>query len=251
MNNNPKVCWLTCTKGRHTFIERNIRMFLDQDYENKIMVIYNNSDVKQELDKELDKEYDNVILVNRCIDSKTGKPYDNLGAIYNDALAYIPEDVDLLNGADDDDIFLPNHISEGVKGYLKGKELNPDCKAYKPAKSYYVYLNQPIEKVSNILEPSIFVEMSHIREHKYHNNTENQHHKWLDALGSNIFVDEEGISTMIYDWSQQISAWKASGDPNNPSNFHNCEKNSQDHGDKIITPVDSCEQWYNLIKNNK
>lgn len=246
MNKDLKVCWLTCTKGRHTMLERNVKMFLDQDYENKIMVIYNNSPKAMFLDKSIMGK--GIILINQHIDSKTGEPYTNLGAIYNDTIAHIPNNVDLLVGADDDDIYLPNHISEGVKGYIRGKDLNSNCKAYKPKFSYYKYLTEPVSKVCNVLEPSIFVKMSHIREHGYHNNTENQHHKWLDALGTDIFVDEDGVSTYFCDWNVPVPTWKTSGDPTNPQNFQNYINNSQDFGDSMVTPIDSCEKFYNLVK---
>lgn len=251
MNDTLKVCWLTCTKGRHTMLERNVRMFLDQDYPNKIMIIYNNSHVPLFLDDEL-KEEGNITLINNYIDTKTNEPYKTLGAIYNDCIRFIPEDVDLLVGADDDDIFLPNHISEGVKGYIEGKLLiNPECKAYKPMYSYFVYLNQPIARVANVMEPSIFVDMNHIRKHGYHDNTENQHHKWLSALGTDIYVKEDGISTFCVDWSQSYGpgVFKASGNSSNPENFLNYSNSSQDHGDMIVTAIDSCEKWYKMVRN--
>lgn len=244
-NKNIKVCWLTCTKGRHSLLERNVKMFLDQVYENKVMLIYNNSNIRQDLDNSLLNK--NIILVNKSTYDNTGQAYTNLGEIYNDAIKYVPHDVDLIVGADDDDIYFPNHISEGVKGYLRGKELNPECKAYKPAFSYYKYLGSPVSRVSNILEPSIFVELNHLLLHGYYNNTENQHHKWLNALKSNIYVDENGPSTYLCDWSQEYSTWKTSGDPHNPENFNNYFNNSQDHGDNIITPMKSCQKWYDLI----
>lgn len=222
-------------------------MFLDQDYENKVMLIYNNSDVKLSLDESLLKEP--IILINNHIDSKTGQPYTNLGAIYNDAIKYVPYNVHLLNGADDDDIFLPNHISEGVKGYLRGRFTNPNSKMYKPLFSYHVYLDQPAVKVANVMEPSMFVNIDHIKQYGYHENTENQHHKWIEALGKNCYVDEAGTPTMIYDWSQEIGTWKTSGDPTNPLNFTNYSNNSLDHGDGIITPWESCQKYYDLIKH--
>lgn len=227
-------------------IERNVKMFLDQDYENKVMIIYNNSDVPQVLDESLIGK--NIILINQHLDSRTGEPYTNLGAIYNDAIKHIPEDVVLLNMADDDDIFLPNHISEGVHGYQRAKALNPNCKAYKPQFSYYNHAGG-VAKMCNVMEPSIFVEVSHIKEYGFHDNTINQHHKWLDGLGSNILTDPEGISTLVYDWNTVVPVWKTSGDPQNPENFNNYTKNSQDHGDRIITPIENCEIYYDLTLN--
>lgn len=243
-DNNIKVAWLTCTKGRHSLLERNLRFFLNQDYENKVMIIFNNSPITQRLGS-FDGE-ENVILINQHVNSITKLDYDNLGAIYNDAIDHIPEDVMLLNMADDDDCFMPNHLSAGVEGYLRAKEQG--LRAYKPRFSYYHHAGG-IVPVANVMEPSIFVEMDHIRIHGFHNNTKNQHHKWLDALGSDILVEENGKKTLIYDWNNHVPTWKTSGDPDNPSNFLNYSENSQDHGDGIITPWHSVDQYYNLICN--
>lgn len=228
-----KVCFLTCTSGRHTLLERVVRCFIEQDYENKVMLIFNNSEVEQQLDESLQDK--NIILVNQHIDSQTGQPYANLGAIYNDALRHVPDDVDIVNCADDDDCYLPNHLSEGVKGFTmvaaKGQL------AYKPKFSYYRHPNG-IQKMCNVFEPSIFVCVKHIKKHGCHNNTENQHHKWLDAVGSNMTMDENGKSTLIYDWRNPVPCFKTSGNPSSPTNFSNYRNFSKDHGDGIISPCD-------------
>lgn len=233
MNLSPKVCFLTCTSGRHFLLERVVRCFLEQDYENKVMLIYQNSEINQQLDESLmDK---GIILVNQNIDSQTGLPYTNLGSIYNDALKAIPEDAEIVNCGDDDDLFLPTHISSGVAGYLRAAEKGQV--AYKPKFSYYRYAGG-VQKMCNVFEPSIFVCVKHIKKHGCHTNTMNQHHKWLDAVGSNMTMEDGGESTLIYDWSGGHPCFKTSGNPHAPENFSNYRNYSKDHGDGIITPCD-------------
>src|SRR6188472_2538309 len=125
-----KVCLLTCTKNRNKHIKRLVRFVLDQTYTDFVHLIYNNSPIELRLNANLPK--DKFILVNNHLSLITKKPYTTLGEIYNDAIKFIPEDAHLVTFTDDDDIYLENHVEEGVKGYLRG-----GVKAYKPRRSYY------------------------------------------------------------------------------------------------------------------
>lgn len=228
-----KVAIITPTKNRHHCIERLVRFVMDQTYENYIHIIFNNSLREQRLNSNLSNKF---LLINNPFSLQTKAPYLTLGDIYNDINQFIPEDVDLVTFMDDDDVFFPDHLEEGVKGYLKGGK-----KAYKPKRSYYKH-GKKVDLVENVLEPSIFVEASHVKEYGFGVETSAQHHKWLQPLidKGEIFVDPEGKPTYICDWSQEIKTFKTSGDPNNPNNFKNydswsSQNNAMDDG--IITPV--------------
>lgn len=239
----PKVTAIMATCGRHTCSERSLSLFLNQTYENKHLVIYQNSHVEQELDINIPTNL--VTIINNFIDSKTGLKYETLGAIYNDAIKYVPEDTDVITFWDDDDLFLINHLEKGIEGYLKA--LDSGMLAYKPAKSYYKHHNG-IALVNNTLEPSMFVKASHILEHGFSDTTSDQHLKWVNPLVYNrlICVDPEGPPTLIYNWGDNIPTFKTSGDPNNPYNFYNYRNFSSDHGDRIISKID-VSTYYNLI----
>lgn len=243
-----KVCAITATCGRHTCVERCLSFFLNQDYVDRHLLIYQNSEVHQTLDKKIDKSV--VTLVNQHIDSITGKRYETLGAIYNDALKYVPEDTDVIIFMDDDDIFLPNHISNGVEG-LKRAMLRSDrpYKAYKPSKAYFRHSAGITEVEGNTMEPSIFVLASHIREYGFSLKTTEQHLQWVHPLvgDGTIFVDPEATSTLIYNWGDNsIPTFKTSGDFHNPHNFENYRNFSQDHGDLILSPQD-VSYYYTLV----
>src|SRR6187551_1746657 len=93
--NLPSVLCVTATCGRHTLMERSLRLYLEQDYAGKsTLLIYNNSPIGQDLavDKLQLNENQEVILINNNIDSLTNSPYSNLGAIYNDIIKYISLD---------------------------------------------------------------------------------------------------------------------------------------------------------------
>lgn len=242
-----KVCLITATKNRHKQLERVVRFALDQTYDNYVHLIYNNSSSSQRLNTNLPK--DKFILINNHISLKDKRPYLNLGEIYNDVIKFIPTDVDLVSFMDDDDIYLTNHIEEGVKGYLKGGK-----KAYKPQKSYFKQSGGRLDLVENTLEPSIFVEAKHIIDYGFGDESVAHHHKWLTPLvrDGQIFVDPDGEPTYVCDWSQEIGTFKTSGDPYNPQNFNNYARTSKDIGDGIITPCSpSWGEHYRRIKIKK
>ncbi len=237
-----KVCLLTCTKNRNKHIKRLVRFILDQTYTNFVHIIFNNSTTDIRLNENLPK--DKFILVNNSKSLSTRKPYTTLGEIYNDAIRFIPEDAKLVNFTDDDDIYLEDHVQEGVDGYIRG-----GLKAYKPRKSWYKHRNG-MDLVENVLEPSIFVEVEHVKKYGFGLESVAQHHKWLNPLVINkeIFVDD-GKPTYICDWSGEIGTFKTSGNPHNVNNFKNYDKNTQDIGDSIITPCSkSWADHYRKIK---
>lgn len=244
----PHVLAVTATCGRHFCLERVVKCFVDQDYEGKhTLFIYNNSPVSQTLDLPKLPEHKTIILINRHLDSRTQEPYKTLGAIYNDIFKHI--DIVRAIGAevvcfmDDDDIFLPNHITEGVKGYKKATDQSK--RAYKPAKSWYRH-HQGTELVSNTLEPSMFVYAEHIRKYGFSDTTSDQHLQWVNPLvtDGDILVDPDGVPTLIYNWGDEFRTFKTSGDPNNPFNFNNYRAASQDHGDGLITPLEDVSVYY-------
>ena len=246
------------TCGRHTLAERSLGMFLNQDYKGPhSLLIYNNSEVDLKLEYSDFPEGNKVKLVNQHIDSVTKKRYTNLGAIYRDALTYIPKDADILVHWDDDDLFLENHISEGVKGLERGSDLTKfstinNYIAYKPAKSYYRHVGG-VELMSNTLEPSIFVKTDHIKKYGYSLTTTDQHLQWVNALvyENKIFVDENGPATLIYNWGDRdIPTFKTSGNAGCPENFDNYRNFSKDHGDCVLTPLlkSELEKYYKLVR---
>jgi len=238
-----KVCLITATKNRHRQLERVVKFALNQTSNNWVHLIYNNASDALRLNENLPK--DKFILVNKSLSTKTGKPYQTLGEIYTDIIEYIPEDCDVINFMDDDDVFLTNHVEEGLKGLERG-----GLKAYKPEKSWFKYGKNKPELAANTLEPSIFVQAAHVKEYGFSDETTAQHLKWLNPLvyEKQIFVDRDGLPTYICDWSQEIPTFKTSGDPNNPNNFLNYSSWSQDKGDGIITPCSQswAEHYYKI-----
>lgn len=275
------VTAIMATCGRHHLAERSLRFFLDQvhDPERETkdifkLLIFNNSSTQLDIDPNLfegvDDKYMSVQLVNQHISDRTGEPYTNLGDIYNDAIKHVSDTTELIVHWDDDDIFLPSHLYEGIKGYRRGRalsieklvwldanaeenrrEISIDYKAYKPAKSYYRH-PRGIELMSNTLEPSIFVDFKHILEYGYSTTTTDQHLQWVNPLvyRKNILVDDSGTPTLVYNWGDtDIPTFKTSGNAGHPNNFNNYRNFSKDHGDGILTPwkTEDVQKYYDLV----
>jgi hypothetical protein len=217
-------------------MERSLRCFLQQDYEGEhTLLIYNNSETSQTLAPLELPPNKHVHLINCSIDAGTGLRYHTLGAIYNDAIKIIPADAQIVIFWDDDDIYLPKHISEGVDGFKKVQTLG--YKAYKPFYSFYRHAGG-IAVVANNMEPSVFVDANHIKEYGCSPTTSDQHLKWYNALGPALYADASGAPTLVYNWGDtQIPTFKTSGNPGNPQNFDNYRAFSQEHGDGVLTPI--------------
>jgi len=236
---------IMATCGRHRCAERALTCFLKQDYQGEhTLLIHNNSPVSQSINLPPLPANKHVILLNRSTDEHANR-YASLGAIYNDSIKVVPSDADLIIFWDDDDMYLPNHITSGVEGYKKAQE--EGFRAYKPFYSFYRH-SGGITLVANNMEPSVFVQASEIKRLGFSNTTSDQHMQWYAGLGDKIFVDMAGKPTLIYNWGdgdkwmgeqfvEHIPTFKTSGNPGNPSNFENYRGFSQEHGDEVLTPI--------------
>jgi hypothetical protein len=239
------VLAICATHGRHDLLERSLRFFLEQDYMGEhTMLIYNNSPISQTLGPLQLPDNKHIRLINQAVDSVTGLGYSSLGAIYNDIIhTHVGEAYDITTHWDDDDIFLQQHLSQGVQGLIRGNKT-----AYKPLFSFYRSA-EGIRPTNNVLEPSIFVKTSWLREYGYSLETTEQHLQWVRPLHKQgeLYVDPSGPSTLVYNWGDTDKiTYKTSGDFRNPENFTNCRKYSADHGDQIITPwtLDQVQRYY-------
>src|SRR5262245_39501368 len=124
----PLVSCVCTTYGRHTIMNRLISMFLAQRYEERELIILNTALVPLVLDASLTGAP--ITLVNQQTYGKTGTPYRNRGNILEDATQLATGEIFCL--FDDDDIYLPWHVSQGVEKLLAcGK------KAWKPKRSFF------------------------------------------------------------------------------------------------------------------
>jgi hypothetical protein len=241
-----KIVCLMLTAGRHYCAERSLSFFLDQDYPNKHLIIYQNSPIPQKLDDRIDPSL--VTLINNNIFSETGKPYTSLGDIHNDALKYIPEDADVVNVWDDDDLRPKYFLSEGVKGYERA--IASGKKAFKPLTCIFRTADG-LSPTQNMLEGSWFVNAQYIRETGFKSGVNVSHHEgWtLPLINGQLFLSDD-INTPNYNycWGETIQVYKTSGAGETSDNFANYHRFSQEHGDCILSKID-VDKYYKEIED--
>lgn len=131
---NPPVSCLCATHGRYSVLAEAVSCFIQQDYDNKELIILNNHPVP------IICELSQVTVIN-------GERYPTLGDCRNRLL-------ELANGMfvrtwDDDDLYLPWAISQGVKNFPD------DADIWQPDKSWSWFKSRgTLEFRGNVYEAS-------------------------------------------------------------------------------------------------
>lgn len=193
-----KILGLCCTNGRFSYLQRLLTCFLHQNYENKMLLIYNNADIP--IDMEPIK---NVILVNNCIDLVTNDVYKDVGSIHRDALSFCPDNIDYISIMDDDDIFLPHHYSTANKYFYE----NSKTKVWQPSHYFYKYskFNVELRTVDNNLEGSCVIEFDYLKKIGFGvgNSLEYNLSWFLEAGRTNVLSNENSSPTFCCEYGQQ------------------------------------------------
>jgi len=226
MEKLPKVIGICCTYGRFKCVERVVNMFLAQDYNGEKELIIYNTDVEHPYPDFIDKKL--IKVINNNIDSLTNEPYTNVGAIRRDALTYVKDENCYLFHADDDDIYLPFYIRQGID-----KILSSGIPSYKPEKSFF-YSGDNLRLVKNTLEASVIVDINKVREYGYLLETGKEGLGWYTKMRDNKELDENDsyyLPSYCFNWQdgdKMNAPHKQSGDIDNPDNFSNHKKASTD-----------------------
>ncbi len=245
-----KVSFVCTTYRRFACVERVVAQFFKQTYENKELIIFNTDEIRPYYT--LDFSHPSIIIINNHLDYQTGLPYQNRGQICRDAVTHASGDYFLL--ADDDDIYLPWHIQQAVDGIeSNGKD------AWKPEMSFFA-LPDKIEVVKNTMEASVIVKMNRIREIGFTIGlTGYEGLAWYTKLRDELQLDENNknyVPSYCFNWGdpQHMAGHKQSGDLDNPDNFENHKKATQDFVTRAIRLNESVEEYqkyFDYLKNNK
>jgi hypothetical protein len=227
----PLVSCVMTTYGRFEVVERSIACWLLQSYENKELIIFNTAPVPLVLGEDL--LHRDIFVFNQQIDTQTSQYYDNVGAVRRDA-------ANLAHGQyyicwDDDDLFLPWHIEQGVEYLLK----HPEKKAYMPMYSYFTQDGgKTFSLERNSMEASCIVDINEIRKAGFANSNGAEHLTWRQGLRDTGELDEyNDVSPMesyMYIWGENIAPRKQSGHINDPNNFENHKLANTDFGDRPL-----------------
>ena len=227
---NPKVCAVMCTYGRFQVIRDSITMFLIQDYKNKHLVIFNTAETPLAPDEFL-RDHSEVTIINQSC-KENGQPFSCLGDVRNEALNHADGDIYIC--WDDDDLFLPWHISQGVEHLLKCGKI-----AWKPDVSYWSRKGGDVFKgmMGNSMEASFLVGMDHIKSLGFSTKRSGAEHVdggWLDRTE---FVAESisPFESYGYVWGDPRAPHKTSGHIGDENNFENHKNQSRDFGEEPLS----------------
>ena len=234
-----------CTYGRFETVRQSMTFWRHQDYQNKELVIFNTAPVPLELDSAV-KDNHNIRVVNWETEAGTDIPYSSLGKIRADAQLWAKGDVYIC--WDDDDMFLPWHISQGVE---KLKEHGKP--AWKPKRSYFSRDGgETFQYAQNSMEASILVDINELRKYGFSHESGSEHLKWLIPMrdsGDLVIEEITPFESYAYVWGSDLAPHKTSGNIDHPNNFENHKVGSTDFGEgKKLTFVHA-EQVEKLFTN--
>ena len=209
-----KVSCVCCTYGRFGFMKRSLAYFINQDYEDAELIIFNNAEEPLVLDDSLHAR--GVRVINQSRDAASGLPYASLGAVRRDALAHAGADVYVC--WDDDDLFLPWHLSQGMANLKRcGRG------AWMPAQSYYSPDGgRTYQLARNAFEASVLVRMDHLRRYGFDAGKSGAEHlTWRAAMVAEGELSERDevtpFESYAYVWGEP--GHKLSGEIDRLDNF--------------------------------
>lgn len=224
MEKLPKVSAVMCTYRRFKCVERAVNCFLAQDYNGEKELIIYNTDVEYPYSDFNDNK--RIKVINNNIDSITNEPYTNVGAMRRDAIAFATGDYHIT--WDDDDIFLPFFIKQGIDRIME-----TGLPSFKPEKSFF-YSGNYLRLVKNTLEASIVADIHKVREYGFLLETGKEGLGWYTKLRDNKEIDENDsyfLPSYCFNWNDGAimnASHKQSGDIDNLDNFSNHKKASTD-----------------------
>ena len=218
-----------CTFGRFETVRRSVTQFLLQDYPDKTLLIFNTAPTPIELDPEL--ESCRVRVINQQT-NPDGSAFSSLGQVRSAALDHGKGDAWIC--WDDDDLFLPYHISESVRHKNDAKTIG-----WKPLRSLFSNDGgKTFSFAQNAMEASILVDFDFVKKHGFSTTRSGGEHVfggWLDELKKrNELTIQDVTPSYAYIWGDGLS--KTSGNIDHPNNFENHKNASLDFGQGVLSP---------------
>jgi hypothetical protein len=232
-----KVSSVLCTYGRHACVERSIGMWLSQDYKYEKELIVFNTAPEPLLPGSLLSEMDNVFFIH-APKHGSGKDWESLGEVRNAALQYCSGF--LYSCWDDDDLFLPWHLSQGKRAWRECGKI-----AWKPEHSLFSQDGGRTYKLAgNSMEASFLVRLDFVKEHGFSEKQSGAEHVqggWLDKARELGEVCVENIRpSYAYVWGDGLH--KTSGAIDNPNNFEHHKAASTDFGEGVLVVPATLEE---------
>lgn len=243
----PLVSCVMTTYGRFECVERSIALWLLQDYENKELIIFNTAEVPLELDERLQNK--GIRVINQQTLLGTNTKFTDVGQIRAEAFKAILGKYWIC--WDDDDLYFPFHISQGVN-YL----LSTGKKAYMPKRSYWSPdAGGNFEYAQNAMEAACIVDADEIRRYGFISSNGGEHGTWRKALADSGELREDNdvypFESYVYLWGEEIASHKQSGSIDNPNCFEEHKAKSTDFGVRplsLYSPL-RIKLWFQKLIN--
>ena len=217
-----KVSCLTATYGRAGVLREAVSCFLAQDYPDAELIILNNHPQPLVVPEPLPR----VRIVHEPV-------YPTLGDCRNRLLELA--DGEFVRTWDDDDLYLPWAIRQGVEGIGAAP-------SWKPQFSWHSQRNSVYGLNWNRYEASWTVRADALRRIGYKPNSGGDEHAPLFALP---MAEGDVLPSYVYRWGTAL--WRISGQPEIPIEQRTADwmEANQDTGTPIV-PVDLSGYWSDL-----
>ena len=242
----PTVSCLCATKGRFGFLAKAIAYYDIQDYPNKQLIIFNNSEVPITLSAELQDRKD-IKLIN-------AGEFNCISDVYNSAITFCDSKYTAI--WDDDDMYFPWHLSQGIKIL---EETGGD--AYKPEIQLMWMHNNDcedvVEAVSNSCEGSNIICTKILKSSGFGNPTcpespQHPHPRWQNNVKKWVFgntkTENFADPSYVYIWNGSLHTTGHLS-----QGFEYYDRNNNDTGEgKVLQPANIWEDYigvFNLLNN--
>jgi len=225
---NSLVSCLTATRGRFSVLRDAVACFIAQDYQNKEMIILNN--------------HPTPIVCNLPGVRVYNEPkYPTLGHCRVRLLELATGE--LVRTWDDDDLYLPWCISQGVE------HLGTNA-AWKPRYLWHSRKNRIYEYGDNVYEAAWTLRTEVARKFGYRLSGGDEHQPQSEGLQNLMKIEDIGWAMpYVYRWDSGL--WRISGTLNNGKTIEERteewnENNSDDGEGRELTPSDLSGIWKEL-----
>ena len=238
-----KISCLCCTKGRFNFLKKAIGFYEAQDYPDKELIIFNNSSHSIDLHESLRNRRD-IRLIN-------AGEFTNIKDVYNSAVRFCRGEYTAI--WDDDDFYLPWHLSTAVK-YL---DENPDAQAFKPFWQHHWHQNkdyvETILPIANSCEGSNVVRTNLLKEVGFGDEgmgDQHPHPRWQHHVKQWALANENEISyAYVWNGPQHMQGHLTQG-------FESFSEKNTDYGNQYeqmiaVDPRPDYEKFLSLVKYKK
>lgn len=231
------VCY---TYGRFTQIKRLLSFFVNQDYQDKELIIFNTAPVYFD-----DPKIQGVKIINQEMVNDRQK-FSNMTQICIESFKHV--NGDLYSVWADDDYYMPYHLSQCIE---RKKALQ--VAAYKPKISLFSNDGgNSFQDAENNMESSIIVDTKNVFFEE--TLTGEEHIPWLTKLRDDKAIKEDDYAiqpSYAFVWGDGLH--KNSGNIQNPANFENHKSASKDFGSKLelVDLKNIYQSFYNHTKDKR